>query len=130
MELNRTEKQEINNLVAEHVFGWKRGDGSITSTMGRPCLLHIWTTDKGRPEEDAPDACGDGNVMLDVIDTMRSKGVDQGGDGYDIESMIWTGTSWQVRFVFDVSKEIARAWHMPRAVAIAALKALRIEVKR
>ena len=122
--------QQINELVAEHVLGWKRGDGSITSDPEGPCpdvaLKHIWTTDKGRPAEFTLDATTDGNVMLHVIDKMRAKGVDQGGDGYDIESIEWTGTSWRVRFSFCEAN--GRDYQMPRAVALGALVALGVEV--
>ncbi len=122
--------QQINELVAEHVFGWKRGDGSITSDpeglYPDVAFQHKWTTDKGRPAEFILEATTDGNVMLHVIDVMRAKGVDQGGDGFNVDSMIWTGTAWVVRFEF--SEDSGRHWEMPRAVALAALKALGIEV--
>ena len=133
MEMKKSKEHQINDLVAEHVFGWKRGDGSMTSDVerwGNIAFPHKWTNAQGRPEESTPDACEDGNVMLDVIDTMREKGVDQGGDGYEIEEMIWTGTSWEVRFQFDLSEERARAWHMPHAVALAALKVQRVDVRK
>lgn len=131
-----TDDATINALVAEHVMGWERVDirdawVPVEGDIGERPIHARWRDpntllkDSHRLHEHPPDACNDGNVMLRVIEAMRERGFG-----------VYT-VSWKDRLIATVEiddgdriKQLAHieADLLPRAVALAALKALGVEV--
>jgi len=116
----------INALVAEHVLGMTLRDDE----SGEPCWYdaagqYICDANGGDENNRTPDACNSGDVMLNVIEAMRERGFG-----------VYT-VSWKDKLIATVEiddgdriKQLAHieANPLPRAVALAALKALGIEI--
>lgn len=110
-----TNDATINELVAEHVLGMKQ------TSLGTLRIARAWPNEHGGYGP-PPDACNDGNVMLRVIDVMQRRGF-----VVTIRTFPMTITIGTVSYSWDAHAALAPN-NLPRAVALAALKALGIEV--
>ena len=113
---------QINALVAKHVLGLKHEVCDRYSGGARLSWLD-YDPLGGAPEvtDHPPDACNDGNVMLRVIEAIRSR--------QETEYLIFDVDSRSRGFVVEFGcDEVGVDVSLPRAVALAALKALDVEV--
>ena len=108
-----TDDATINALVAEHVLGIERQHPSVTWPSG-----FVLSTQ--------PDACNSGDVMLRVIEAMRAKGWN--GLELRFDPSIVGDEQWLAIFHRGQNWEDCEGHTAGRAVALAALRALGVEV--
>lgn len=131
-----TDDATINALVAEHVLGLLRieveGVGPFNAgAFGvREQNRWAWEDPADKHISITPDACNDGRVMLRVIEAMRERNCtywiesEQGDDGHGA-GVTFTQYDSGDEFVDSFQATDVK---FPRAVALAALKALGVEV--
>lgn len=124
---------KINALVAEHVFGMSLEPGFWL----HPSPLPDWWDekfDRATDRAEAPDACNSGDVMLCVIEAMRMLGHER----FEVITLeLMPGETGRRGFAIFYGKAPGESGdadydgaprNLPRAVALAALKALGVEV--